>query len=111
MMFLLSLLNSDNENATELAIRIIAHSCDKYEEQNALCNAGVLQRLAQLFEGSLNQRDASLGSIVAMVKNNREVAMKFTSIDDGKALSILSQLLHDRYPRTRYLAYMCLIAI
>lgn len=111
MMFLLSLLNSDNENATELAIRIIAHSCDKNEEQDALCNAGVLQRLAQLLEGSLNQRDASLSSIVAMVKNNSEVAMKFTSIENGKALNVLTELIRDRYPRTRYLACMCLISI
>ncbi|KAI0516420.1 hypothetical protein KFK09_009095 [Dendrobium nobile] len=111
MMFLLSLLNSNNENAIELAVRIIAHSCDKNEEQNALCDAGVLQRLVHLLEGSLNQRDASLGSIVAIVKNNREVAMAFASIENGKALSALTELIHDRYPRTRYLACMCLIAI
>ncbi|XP_020574778.1 armadillo repeat-containing protein 8 isoform X2 [Phalaenopsis equestris] len=111
MVFLLSLLNSDNENATELAVRIIAHSCDNNDEQNALRDAGVLQRLAQLLEGSLNQRVASLGSIAAIIRNNREVAMTFASIENGKALSALTELIHDRYPRTRYLACMCLIAI
>lgn len=111
MRFLLSLLNRNNENATELAVRIIAHSCDKEEEQNALCDASVLQRLVYLLEGSLNQRDASLASILAIVKNNCEVARTFTAIDNGKALGYLTELIHDRYPRTRYLACMCLIAI
>ncbi|KAK8937733.1 hypothetical protein KSP40_PGU015256 [Platanthera guangdongensis] len=111
MRFLLSLLNSENENATELAVRIIAHSCDKREEQNALCDARVLQRLLHLLEGSLSQRDASLASIEAIVKNNSEVARTFASIDNGKSLGALTELIHDRYPRTRYLACMCLIAI
>lgn len=111
MQFLLSLLNSENENASELAVRIIAHSCDKREEQNALCDARVLQRLLHLLEGSLTQRDACLASIAAIVKNNSEVARTFASIDNGKSLGALTELLHDRYPRTRYLACMCLIAI
>ncbi|XP_026664778.1 armadillo repeat-containing protein 8 isoform X1 [Phoenix dactylifera] len=111
MKFLLSLLYRENENVTELAASIIAHSCERHEEQKALCDAGVLQRLVKLLGGPLNQRDACLESIEAIVRNNSEVAQKFACIDNGKALSSLIELIQDRYPRTRLLACICLIAI
>nr|XP_010931024.1 armadillo repeat-containing protein 8 [Elaeis guineensis] len=111
MKFLLSLLYRENENVTELAASIIAHSCERNEEQKALYDAGILQRLVKLLGGPLNQRDACLESIEAIVRNNSEVAQKFACIDNGKALSSLIELIQDRYPRTRLLACICLITI
>ncbi|XP_072972787.1 uncharacterized protein [Typha angustifolia] len=111
MQFLLSLLNSGNENVTELAASIIAHSCESNEEQIAVCDAGVLQRLVTLLRGSMNQRDACLDSIVAIVKNNSQVASKFASMGNGKAFDSLVGLMQERNPRTRLLACECLIAI
>lgn len=111
MKFLLSLLYSENENVIELAANIIVHSCKRSAEQKALCDAGALQRLFKLLGGPLNQRDACLESIEAIIGNNFVVATKFACIDNGKALSSLIDLIQDRYPRTRLLACRCLIAI
>ncbi|XP_042413293.1 armadillo repeat-containing protein 8-like [Zingiber officinale] len=109
--FILSLLDSDNENVTELAACIIAHSCETNEEQKALCDAGVLQRLVSLLGGSSNQKDACLECIKAVVKDNSEVSSRFSCIGNGKALKALSDLIQDRYPYTRLLSCKCLIAI
>ncbi|OVA19408.1 Armadillo [Macleaya cordata] len=106
MEFLLSLLNSENENVTGLGASIITHSCETSAEQKVLCDAGVLQRLVTLLEGSLNQRDVSLESLAAIVKNNSEVILKFANLDSGRALSAINELVKDRYPRTRLLACM-----
>ncbi|KAG0465787.1 hypothetical protein HPP92_019951 [Vanilla planifolia] len=80
MKFLLSLLNSNTENLTEVAARIISHSCDKYEEQNVLCDAGALQRLVDLLEGSSSQREACLHALVAIARNNSDIATKFIKL-------------------------------
>ncbi|WOK93064.1 hypothetical protein Cni_G01757 [Canna indica] len=110
--FIFSLLDSDNENVTELAACIIAHSCERSEEQKALCDAGVLQKLVSLLGGSSNQKDACLNSIEAVVKYNPEVSSKFACIDYGKALKALTNLILDRrHPHTRFLACKCLIAV
>ncbi|KAJ6834437.1 putative armadillo repeat-containing protein 8 [Iris pallida] len=111
MKFLLSLLNSENENVSELAATIISHSCEKNAEQQALCDAGALERLVNLLQGSLNQRDACLDAIATIVRNNSVVATKFAGIDNGRALGAVSELIQDRFPRTRLLACVCLIAI
>ncbi|XP_077214210.1 ARM repeat superfamily protein [Tasmannia lanceolata] len=111
MEFLLSLLNSENENVTELAASIITHSCETSQEQNALCDVGVLQRLICLLEGTLNQRDASLDSLATIFKNNPEVVSKFVSLDNSRALNAVIKLMKDRNPRTRLLACICLIVI
>ncbi|XP_058072543.1 uncharacterized protein LOC131221334 [Magnolia sinica] len=111
MEFILSLLNSENENVTELAASIITHSCETTAEQKALCDSGVLQRLNSLLEGSLNQRDASLDSLAAIFKNNPEVVSKFLGLDNGRALRAVTELMKDRNPRTRLLACVCLIII
>ncbi|KAJ6814608.1 uncharacterized protein M6B38_137360 [Iris pallida] len=111
MKFLLSLLNSENDNVSELAATIISHSCEKNTEQQALCDAGALERLVNLLKSSLNQRDACLDSIAAIVRNNAGVATKFAGIDNGRALDSVSELIHDRFPRTRLLACVCLISI
>ncbi|KAM0883564.1 hypothetical protein ACQ4PT_031548 [Festuca glaucescens] len=111
MDFLLSLLDSNNENVTELAANIISHSCDSNTEQLALCGAGVPQKLVSLFGGSVNLRDACLDSMTAIVRNNWEVASRFGSMDHGKAFRSIVGLIHDRTPRTRLLACLCLIAI
>ncbi|KAM0827289.1 hypothetical protein ACQ4PT_068286 [Festuca glaucescens] len=93
MDFLLSLLDSNNENVTELAANIISNSCDSNTEQLALCGAGVPQKLVSLFGGSVNLRDACLDSMTAIVRNNWEVASRFASMDHGKAFrSIVGQI-------------------
>jgi len=111
MKFLLSLLNSENENVSELAASIISHSCEKDTEQKALSDVGVLDRFVTLLKGSSNQRDSCLDSIAAIVRNNAEVATKFACINNGKALASLTELIQDRSPRTRLLASVCLISI
>ncbi|XP_010278984.1 PREDICTED: vacuolar protein 8-like isoform X2 [Nelumbo nucifera] len=109
--FLLSLLNSENENVTGLGASIITHSCETSAEQKVLCNVGVLCRLVSLLEGSLNQRDASLDSLATILKNNSDVISKFVGLENGRALSAITELTKDRCPRTRLLACMCLIVI
>ncbi|TVU24080.1 hypothetical protein EJB05_26476 [Eragrostis curvula] len=111
MNFLLSLLSSENENVTELAATIISHSCESNAEQLALYIAGVPQRLVSLFGGSMNLRDACLDSMTAITRNNKEVASRFASMDHGKAFRSIVGLIHDRSPRTRLLACLCLIAL
>ncbi|KAF3777158.1 Armadillo repeat-containing protein 8 [Nymphaea thermarum] len=111
MGFLLSLLNSENENVTELAGSIITRSCETSFEQQALCNAGVLQRIVSLLSGSTSQRDASLDSLAAIMKNNYETVSRFISLEDGRALNAVIDFIKDRAPRTRLLACVCLIAI
>ncbi|XP_064982118.1 uncharacterized protein LOC135623269 isoform X2 [Musa acuminata AAA Group] len=109
--FILSLLDSDNENVTELAASIIAHSCETNEQQKALCDAGVLLRFVSLLGGSSNQKDGCLESIAAVIKNNPEVSSRFSCTGNGKALNALANLIQDRYPHTRLLACKCLIAV
>ncbi|XBI71863.1 hypothetical protein VPH35_065961 [Triticum aestivum] len=111
MDFLLSLLDSENENVTELAANIISYSCNSNTEQLALCGAGVPQKLVSLFGGSMNLRDACLESMTAIIRNNWEVASRFASMDHGKAFRSIVALIHDRSPRTRLLACLCLIAL
>ncbi|KAK6119777.1 hypothetical protein DH2020_046481 [Rehmannia glutinosa] len=111
MEFLLSLLNSKNENVTSLGASIITHSCQTAAEQQALSGAGVIKRLVCLLGGSINQKDASLESLAAMVKENAEVASKFMGPENGRALGVVIELMKDKYPRTRLLASMCLISI
>ncbi|KAK6164136.1 hypothetical protein DH2020_001000 [Rehmannia glutinosa] len=111
MEFLLSLLNSKNEKVTSLGASIITHSCQTAAEQQALSGAGVIKRLVCLLGGSINQKDASLESLAAMVKGNPEVASKFMGPENGRALGVVIELMKDKYPRTRLLASMCLISI
>ncbi|XP_043692489.1 armadillo repeat-containing protein 8-like [Telopea speciosissima] len=111
MEFLLSLLNSENENVTGLGASIITHSCDTSVEQKALCDAGVLLRLSYLLEGSLNQRDASLDSLATIVKNNYDVISKFVELEGGTVLHSITELTKDRNPRTRLLSCICLIVV
>ncbi|XP_022729521.1 armadillo repeat-containing protein 8-like isoform X1 [Durio zibethinus] len=112
MEFLISLLNSENENVSGLGASIITHSCKTSLEQKALFDAGILRKLDSLLEGgSLSQRDASLESIAAIFKNNPEVISKFAGPEIGRPLSSVIDLVKDRYPRTRLLACMCLIVI
>ena len=109
--FLLFLLNNKNENVTDLAASIIKHSCKSWEEQKILCDAGVLQRLFSLLEGSSCQRDSSLDSIAAVVKGNSEAVSHLVSINNGRSLNLIIEMMKDRYPRTRLLSCACLIAI
>ncbi|KAL1347518.1 hypothetical protein HN51_023587 [Arachis hypogaea] len=109
--FLLLLLKSENESLSALGASIIIHSCETGEEQNILCYAGVLDKLISLLYGSLSQRDASLESIAAIVKNNSEAVSKFVDLRGGRALSPVIELSKDKYSRTRLLACLCLICV
>lgn len=111
MEFLLSLLNRENENVTGLGASIITHSCQTIVEQQALSEAGVIKRLVGLLGGSLIQRDASLESLAAIIKDNPEVASRFIGPQNGRELNVVIDLMKDRCPRTRLLACMCLINI
>jgi armadillo repeat-containing protein 8 len=108
---LLFLLSSRNENVTELAATIISHSCESNAEQLALCSAGVPQRLVSLFGGSTNLRNACLYSMTAIIRNNKEVASQFASMDNGKAFRSIVGLIYDRSSSTRLAACLCLIAL
>ncbi|CAL5433935.1 unnamed protein product [Camellia sinensis] len=111
MEFLLSLLNSENENVTGLGACIIAHSCETSIEQSTLTDAGVLKKLVSLLGGSLCQIHGSLESLATIIKGNPEVISKHLGPESGRGLSAVTELTKDRYPRTRLLACMCLIAI
>ncbi|XP_057509260.1 uncharacterized protein LOC130791934 [Actinidia eriantha] len=109
--FLLSLLNTENENVTGLGASIITHSCETCIEQKALSDAGVLKRLICLLGGSLCQRYASLESLATIIKGNPEVVSKYLGPESGKALTAVIELTNDRCPRTRLLACMCMIVM
>ncbi|CAN0891870.1 Armadillo repeat-containing protein 8 [Linum grandiflorum] len=109
--FLVSLLNSEGVNVTELGASIIAHSCRTNAEQKALLEAGILKRLINLLDGTLGQRDASLGSLAAVFRENAEVITKFFGLHGGKPLNSISYLTQDANPKTRLLACQCLIII
>nr|XP_011459509.1 PREDICTED: armadillo repeat-containing protein 8 isoform X2 [Fragaria vesca subsp. vesca] len=111
MEFLLSLLNSENENVNGLGASIIIHSCETMAEKKALCQAGVLKKLVSLLEGSPSQRDNSLESLATIMKNNDEAVSEFADCESGRALSSVIELTKDRNPRTRFLASTCLITI
>ncbi|KAI4305103.1 hypothetical protein L6164_028491 [Bauhinia variegata] len=111
MEFLLSLLRSENENLTGLGASIVIHSCGTSSEQNTLCHAGALEKLISLLDGSISQRDASLESLAAILKDNPEAVSKFVDLQSGRALSSVIELTKDRYSRTRLLACTCLICI
>ncbi|KAK6138401.1 hypothetical protein DH2020_027875 [Rehmannia glutinosa] len=111
MEFLLSLLNSENENVSSLGASIITHSCQTAMEQQALSEAGVIKRLVALLGGSLIQKDASLESLAAVVKDNPEVASRLVLPENGRELNAVIELMRDKYPRTRLLACTCLINI
>ncbi|KAE9594134.1 hypothetical protein Lalb_Chr18g0050571 [Lupinus albus] len=111
MQFLLSLLDSENENLTVLGAGIVIHSCETSAEQSILCYAGALEKLTSLLDGSLSQLDASLDSLAAIVKNNPEAGSKFVELDSGRALSSVIELTKDRYPQTKLLACLCLICL
>ncbi|CAN1856722.1 Armadillo repeat-containing protein 8 [Linum perenne] len=93
--FLVSLLTSDGVNVTELGASIIAHSCRTNAEQKALLEAGALKRLTSLLDGTLGQRDASLGSLVAVFRDNAEVIAKFLGPYGGKQLMSITSLTSD----------------
>lgn len=109
--FLLSLLKNENENLTVLGASIVIHSCETREEQNILCDAGVLEKIICLLDGSLSQRDASLESLAAILKSNPEAVSKFMDIRGGRSLSSIIELIKDRYSQTRLLACLCLICV
>lgn len=111
MEFLLSLLNSVNENVTGLGASIITHSCRTTVQQQVLSEAGVIKRLVGLLGGSLLQRDASLESLAAVIKDNPEVASRFVGPENGRELRVVIELMKDKCPRTRLLACICLINI
>ncbi|KAI4304812.1 hypothetical protein MLD38_040277 [Melastoma candidum] len=108
---LLTLLNSKHEIVMGLGCGIITHSCRTSAEQKALCNAGVLNKLIDLFDGSVSQRDASLESLTTLLKNNCDITAKFVEFDSGRALDLIIKFTLDKNLKTRLLACCCLIMI
>ncbi|VYS48758.1 unnamed protein product [Arabidopsis thaliana] len=111
MEFLFSLLNSENENVSGLGASIIAHACGTSVEQRVLCEAGVLEKLVILLDGSLSQREACLESLATVFKNNPEAVSDFVGLESGKYFNSVTELTKDRYPRTRLLSCLCLVVI
>ncbi|XP_056844403.1 uncharacterized protein LOC108857068 [Raphanus sativus] len=111
MEFLFSLLNSENENVSGLGASIIAHACGTTVEQQVLCDAGVLEKLVVLLDGSLSQREACLESLATVLKSNPEAVSRFVGLEAGRYLSYVTELTKDRYPRTRLLSCLCLVVI
>lgn len=111
MEFLFSLLNSENENVSGLGASIIAHACGTSVEQRVLCEAGVLEKLVILLDGSLSQREACLESLATVLKNNPEAVSDFVGLESGKYFNSVTELTKDRYPRTRLLSCLCLVVI
>ncbi|KAF3515698.1 hypothetical protein DY000_02059225 [Brassica cretica] len=111
MEFLFSLLNSENENVSGLGASIIAHACGTTVQQQVLCDAGVLEKLVILLDGSLSQREACLESLATVLKNNPEAVSRFVGLEAGRYLSSVTELTKDRYPRTRLLSCLCLVVI
>ncbi|XP_019091304.1 PREDICTED: armadillo repeat-containing protein 8 isoform X2 [Camelina sativa] len=111
MEFLFSLLNSENENVSGLGASIIAHACGTSVEQRVLCEAGVLEKLVILLDGSLSQREACLESLATVLKNNPEAVSDFVGLESGRYLNSVTELTKDRYPRTRLLSCLCLVVI
>ncbi|XP_047325002.1 armadillo repeat-containing protein 8-like isoform X2 [Impatiens glandulifera] len=107
---LLLLLNSENENVSGLGASIITHSCRTSIEQKALSETGVLKKLVSLLGGSLCQREASLESLATITKGNPEVISQLVGLEE-KALSIITELTKDKYPRIRLLACVFLLAL
>ncbi|RZC00067.1 Armadillo repeat-containing protein 8 isoform B [Glycine soja] len=104
MQFLLSLLESENENLTGLGAGIVIHSCKTIGEQTILCHAGVLEKLTSLLDSSLSQRDASLESLAAIIRDNPAAVSEFVELHGGRALHSVAELTKDRYPRTSLIA-------
>ncbi|XP_010545586.1 PREDICTED: armadillo repeat-containing protein 8 [Tarenaya hassleriana] len=111
MEFLFTLLNSENGNVSGLGASVISHACRTSLEQQLLCEAGVLEKLASLLDGSLSQRDSCLESLATVLKDNSQAISRFVGIENGRCLSSVTALLKDRYPKTRLLSCLCLVVI
>ncbi|KAL9859721.1 putative armadillo-type containing protein ARMC8/Vid28 [Arabidopsis thaliana] len=102
---------NENENVSGLGASIIAHACGTSVEQRVLCEAGVLEKLVILLDGSLSQREACLESLATVLKNNPEAVSDFVGLESGKYFNSVTELTKDRYPRTRLLSCLCLVVI
>lgn len=110
--FLTSLLdNKNNENVTGLGATIITHSCQTTHEQNILSNAGILEKLTNLLDGTASQRDASLESFATIITQNPDVITNHVGPENETTYATLLDLTKDKYPRTRLLACVCLTKI
>ncbi|KAF9665659.1 hypothetical protein SADUNF_Sadunf16G0145900 [Salix dunnii] len=98
--FLISLLNSANENVTGLGASIITHSCVTSVEQSALCDARALKKLISLLEGSISQKNASLESLAAVFKNKPGVIL-FWIGKDNRVQSFMIKFLQSSGSRLR----------
>ncbi|KAH0894985.1 hypothetical protein HID58_057414 [Brassica napus] len=67
--------------------------CGTTAEQQLLCDAGVLEKLVVLLDGSLSQSEACLESLATVLKSNHDAVSR------------------ERYTRTRLLSCLCLVAI
>ncbi|KAL0459199.1 UNVERIFIED_CONTAM: hypothetical protein Slati_0547100 [Sesamum latifolium] len=109
LLSLISHLNEKVADAGARSLKLIYQSkrAPKYEfllEKN-------MEFLLSLLNSKNENKDASLESLAAMVKENPEVSAKFMGPENGRALNVVIELMKDKHPRTRLLACMCLISI
>lgn len=108
MELLLALLHSGNDNVAEVSANVLARCCEAPEHQQAVVDAGGMQKLLCLLSGSVKKREAALDALAALVKNNTQIALRLVAIDQGRALDLIIKLVKDKLPKTRLLACMCL---
>uniref|UniRef100_A0A7N0ZZA4 Armadillo repeat-containing protein 8 n=1 Tax=Kalanchoe fedtschenkoi TaxID=63787 RepID=A0A7N0ZZA4_KALFE len=106
MDFLHSLLNNENENLNALGLSIIVHSCKTNADQKTICGAGILEKVINHLDGSINLRDSCLESLATLVKANTDaIAQLVTPVSgSGFPLRSIEELIKDKSPRTRLLA-------
>ncbi|KAH7405377.1 hypothetical protein KP509_15G068000 [Ceratopteris richardii] len=111
MELLLNLLNSSNENVAEVAAHVLARCCESVEHQQAIVDAGGMQRLVTLLSGTIRRREAALDGLAALVKNNPQLSLQLAAMEQGRPLALIIKFVKDKIPRTRFLACMCLANI
>ncbi|EFJ20780.1 hypothetical protein SELMODRAFT_418097 [Selaginella moellendorffii] len=102
---ILALLNSGNENVSEVAASVLARCCETSEHQKALADAGCLQSLVFLLSGSPKRKEAALDALAALTRGNPDTSAALAATG---AVSTIIRTMKDKSPRARLLACMCL---
>ncbi|BBM98555.1 armadillo repeat-containing protein 8 [Marchantia polymorpha subsp. ruderalis] len=111
MELIIELLNSENDSVAEVAASVLARCCETVDHQRALADAGGLQSLVGLLNGSLKTREAALDALAALTRGNKQLCSTLTCMDQGKSLAMIMKLVKDKSSRTRLLACTCLANI
>lgn len=100
----LSLLNSENENLNALGLSIISHSCETSIDQKTPRQAEVLKKIIDIFDGSINLKDACLESLSTLIRTNPDVIGQLMAPEYGTSVRSIIDLTNDKSRRTRVLA-------